>query len=838
MARVTLVLLAAAVLCASNGLTAPASGPASARLPEGLLKPMPPGASGTATAPASAAGFDPARLQLAAMLGSSAFRHWATVTGMIVLDDNRRLLSAGNDNTVRLWDLQTGQLIRRFQHSGPRDYVWDILLLGPDKFVSASSESGAVVWDINTGQRLGEFPQGRMSFRLALDSQARRLAVTDEQRVVVYDVQTRKSQAVLRGHKDGVYTVFFDAEGNVVSGGSDTTIRRWFPGSTQPAVYLKPKDKKTRESGIPPGGSGRITTLVPSPDRSRAFVCCATQPWTMDCRTGQRLFAASMPAVLTAAWSRDGKSIAAVSGDSRPCELYLADAQTGQVRWQVSLSPTESYGVAISPDGSFVCCSDGNLVRRFSAADGKQLYPPAGQPLQNRQAKVLPVPGGKTVLEWGSENGIRFRDAATGALTATCLDDTDVDELAISSDGKTLVARQEKTYTVFDVASGKSRGNFEAEGHWNRNCLALNQDGSRAFIASYNGMEVRSTANGQVLEEFKDDRFGGVSPSGVAMPISGVEGLVSGPGGQLAAYSEGSVALFSADGRALQTIKPQMDDKDHLRGCRFMGATRGILILTDKRLLLWDLDLPEKTALTPQQVRQAVEQLGADAFTDRQAASRRLLSGGPDILPLLRQVQTDDPEVKTRLAEIQEKLSGEGEYRLRGTLDARLSGPLAVHPDGVHWVARHADSAGTLVFGAAHSGKLTLTGQHEMDEDVSDLAFDDAGRLVVGMGNGVVGIYACGAGGGFALQPVVFSPAKSQSEEGESSDQDGPSEEGNSATQPTAASQPASGPAGETFPDWNVKERDDGSETMPAGIPGMVGQERPRLGEVLRRIFD
>ena len=213
--------------------------------------------------------------RIVTLVSPAAGAFWKS--GMIVLADNRRLLSAGNDNTARLWDLETGNLIRRFQHSGSRDYVWDILLLGQDKFVSASSESGPVLWDINTGKRLGEFPQGGMSFRLALDAGARRLAVTDEKQAVVWDVQTRKSQATLLGHNGPVYTVFFDDQGNVVSGGGDTTIRRWFPGSTQPAVYLKPKDKKTRDSGIPPGGSGGITTLVPSPDRSRAFVCCATR---------------------------------------------------------------------------------------------------------------------------------------------------------------------------------------------------------------------------------------------------------------------------------------------------------------------------------------------------------------------------------------------------------------------------------------------------------------------------------------------------------------------------------------------------------------------------------
>jgi WD40 repeat protein len=837
MARVTVMLLAAAVFCGSYGLTAPASGPASARLPEGLLKPTPPGAS--ASAPASAASFDPARLQLAAMLGSSSFRHGGTVTGMIVLADNRRLLSAGNDNTARLWDLETGNLIRRFQHSGSRDYVWDILLLGQDKFVSASSESGPVLWDINTGKRLGEFPQGGMSFRLALDAGARRLAVTDEKQAVVWDVQTRKSQATLLGHNGPVYTVFFDDQGNVVSGGGDTTIRRWFPGSTQPAVYLKPKDKKTRDSGIPPGGSGGITTLVPSPDRSRAFVCCATQPWVMDCRTGQKLYAASMPAALTAAWSHDGQSIAAVTQE-RPYELYLADAQSGQVRWKAPLS-SESYGVAISPDGSFVCCSDGGLIRRFSAADGKQIYPPVGQPLQNRQAKVLPAPGGKTVLEWGSENGIRFRDAATGAITATCLGEIDVDDLAVSADGKTLVARREKSCTVIDVASGRSLRSFEGGNRWGSNgALALNHDGSRAFMASYSGVEVRSTANGELIEALNGGSGEGPAPN-VAITLPGVDGLTSAPGDLLAAYSEKHVALFSADGRSLQTIQPQTNEKERLRGCRFLGLTRGMLIATDKRLMLWDLDLPEKTALTPQQVRQAVEQLGADAFADRQAASGRLLSGGAEILPLLRQVQSSDPEVKTRLAEIQEKLAGLGEYRLRDTLDTQTELTVAVHPDGVHWAARRQDDARMLVFGRVENGKISLSGQHEMEDEISDLAFDDAGRLLVGMSNGAVGIYVCGAGGGFALAPAVFSkpPATSQpAEEGQSSDQEGSAEDGKSATKPAAASQPASGPAGEVFPDWNQKEQDgdaSGPQTMPQGIPGGA---RPGLGEVLRRIFD
>ncbi|MHC4983418.1 MAG: HEAT repeat domain-containing protein [Planctomycetota bacterium] len=67
---------------------------------------------------------------------------------------------------------------------------------------------------------------------------------------------------------------------------------------------------------------------------------------------------------------------------------------------------------------------------------------------------------------------------------------------------------------------------------------------------------------------------------------------------------------------------------------------------------------PEETV---RRIERLVAQLGAESYKDREAATEALIKLGPGILPLLReQLDNSDPEIRVRVEEIVERLSGEG----------------------------------------------------------------------------------------------------------------------------------------------------------------------------------
>jgi WD40 repeat protein len=73
-----------------------------------------------------------------------------------VLADGQRALSAADDRTLKLWDIQTGACLRTFE--GHSEYVNSVALL-PDgqRALSASQDRTLKLWDIQTGDCLRTF---------------------------------------------------------------------------------------------------------------------------------------------------------------------------------------------------------------------------------------------------------------------------------------------------------------------------------------------------------------------------------------------------------------------------------------------------------------------------------------------------------------------------------------------------------------------------------------------------------------------------------------------------------------------------------------------------------
>ena len=80
---------------------------------------------------------------------------------MAVTPDGRRAVSTSTDQTLRLWDLGTGQTIHELL--GHMDVVRAVAVT-PDgrRAVSASNDQTLRLWDLGTGQTIHEF-QGHTS---------------------------------------------------------------------------------------------------------------------------------------------------------------------------------------------------------------------------------------------------------------------------------------------------------------------------------------------------------------------------------------------------------------------------------------------------------------------------------------------------------------------------------------------------------------------------------------------------------------------------------------------------------------------------------------------------
>ncbi len=85
------------------------------------------------------------------------FTHGAGVLDAIFSADGRYILTGSRDNAVRLWDAQTGQLVRQFV--GHTNIVQRVTFSPDGSYIlSASQDKTARLWDRATGKQVRVFP--------------------------------------------------------------------------------------------------------------------------------------------------------------------------------------------------------------------------------------------------------------------------------------------------------------------------------------------------------------------------------------------------------------------------------------------------------------------------------------------------------------------------------------------------------------------------------------------------------------------------------------------------------------------------------------------------------
>ena len=181
--------------------------------------------------------------------------------------DGRRALSGGADHVMRLWDLDSGKLVREFPgHSGgsstspfsPDGRLGYSTSGGPDAWQDGS-DSAVRVWDLETGHviRKLEGHKGRV-FGLAVSPDGHKVLTGGDTSLILWDAQSGKPIRPVGGHTALISNVAFLTDGRAVSGSFDRTIRLW---------DLESGQELHRFVGHP----REVTWVAASPDGRRLF---------------------------------------------------------------------------------------------------------------------------------------------------------------------------------------------------------------------------------------------------------------------------------------------------------------------------------------------------------------------------------------------------------------------------------------------------------------------------------------------------------------------------------------------------------------------------------------
>ena len=381
-------------------------------------------------------------------------RHRGAVRAASFSTDGTRLATAGEDGTVKLWDVATLQKLG--EHDSHETLVWSVAFSPTGRIVATGSADNTIaLWDIQTDEtaRLtGHFSAPSTMdgvYSIAFSPDGSLLASGAADRTVrLWDVERRLPLVVFAGHTDEVRSVAFSPDGAVVASGSrDRSVRIWDVAAR-------------RERGVLNGHHSIVQSLSFTRDGDQLITVCfqgTVRFWDRPRIDRHDVWWMTRP-VADVAISPDGQLVAAVAQQSKQVVMWRLDPSGDE-------HPTEPIdldelidAITISANGVLaIACRSGTIHLRDRDTREHLGSLDNDRPFGPTEDKPLVFSKDGRLLAMGCAAGsIRVWNMETRASYSLKQGDDDIGSLAFASDAKRLIAASDRHANAWDLTARRA----------------------------------------------------------------------------------------------------------------------------------------------------------------------------------------------------------------------------------------------------------------------------------------------------------------------------------------------------------------------------------------------
>lgn len=534
--------------------------------------------------------------------------HEGQVLSTTFSPDGRRILTASEDTTARVWDVATAMPMHVLQHEGP---MTSASFSRDGTRVVTTGCSEVRVWDAESGAELTVLRGHQAYYMKAALSPDGALVVAGSRLPIVYDASTGTRLFSLRGPVGSIESLCFSPDGTQIA----TVIGD--------VVHISDASDGSQTNELV--HSDHVHSAAFSPDGAQMITGCTdgiARLWGLTGQKKPRRLLRHDDAVLYAIFSADGSRIVTASQDATArvwdgygSSLYVfmhERLEPGPDAWSGTRMNGSPYTLLLPPVRYAAADSSGSRVLTLTRGGGTAhvwaaatslepqvlsarfaVFSPDGTRivvLRDRKAQVVDTVTGTCIASLGSDGDLltpaamspdnrrivavssvktaRVWDVATGAELITLHGHTDrVRSVVFSPDGaRILSASSDQTARLWDAATGREvralRGH-EGPVH----SAAFSPDSTRVVTASDDRTcRVWSAASGEELRAFrghkKPVRAAAFGPDGIRVVTASTDAtariwnLVSGdqllelrgwaPGFQCAAFSPDGMRVVTA----------------------------------------------------------------------------------------------------------------------------------------------------------------------------------------------------------------------------------------------------------------------------------------------------
>ncbi|KIK50712.1 hypothetical protein GYMLUDRAFT_182380 [Collybiopsis luxurians FD-317 M1] len=389
------------------------------------------------------------------------------VNSVAFSNDGLRIVSGLSDNTVCIWDVDTGVKVQALEgHSG------SVQSVAPSYdgscIVTGSTDKSVRIWDVNTGMNLQtlEGHNGAvMSVAFSSDG-SRIVSGSKDETISIWDANSGRKLQSLKGHRGEVRSVAFSNDGlYIASGSSDQTVHIWDAHTGVNLQILEGHEDWVRSVAFSHDGS----RLVSGSDDGHICI------WNAETWMKLQTLDGHINYVTSVTFSNDGSRIISSSYDRTVC---IWDASSGEKLHTLEGHNSATYSVAFSSDGyHIVSGSVDQTICIWDVNPGVSLHTLPGH--KDSVNSVAYSNDGLYIVSGSNDHTVCIWDANAGVCLQTLEGHTgSVLSVAFSIDGSHIVSgSRDTTVHIWDAKTGVTLHTLE--GHRGKvNSVAFSKDGS------------------------------------------------------------------------------------------------------------------------------------------------------------------------------------------------------------------------------------------------------------------------------------------------------------------------------------------------------------------------
>jgi|GEM_PF-1779656 len=151
--------------------------------------------------------------------------HSDVVTSVVTIDE-KRLASASKDKTIKLWNIQDGSCVSTME--GHSDVVTSVAAINEKRLASASDDNTIKLWNIQDGSCISTLEeQGNWIPSVVTIDEKRLASGSDDNTIKLWDIQDGSCIRIMGGHSNWVTSVATIDEKRLASASDDNTIKLW-----------------------------------------------------------------------------------------------------------------------------------------------------------------------------------------------------------------------------------------------------------------------------------------------------------------------------------------------------------------------------------------------------------------------------------------------------------------------------------------------------------------------------------------------------------------------------------------------------------------------------------